>query len=355
MTHATFAVLDGERNLPTVPGRRNRDWSVWDFQGPRGGKFYTMFPYFHLSGFLSTVCNPIITEASSPVLGPPLIPPSGSLLKEVIKHHDLRALYLPPSVAEQLLAEPNGIDFFKNLDIFLYTGAPFSPEAGEKLSKVTHLCPLYGSTEAFQVPQLQPEPEDWAWMEWNPCFKLEMQPSSDEEGIFELVLFADPTTETMSALNHNLPGVSVHRTKDLFKQHPRKSGLWKYHGRRDDVIVLSTGDKFNPVPLELKIQAHSNLSGALIVGQGRPRSALLVEIKPDISSDERNRLKDNIWPLVKEANQLLSGQGRISHGSIVLSSPQMPFIRAGKGSIVRKLTEKLYQKEIEAFYMSQSK
>ena len=91
---------------------------------------------------------------------PPLTPPSGSLLKEVIKHHDLRALYLPPSVAEQLLAEPNGIDFFKNLDIFLYTGAPFSPEAGEKISKVTHLCPLYGSTEAFQVPQLQSEPED---------------------------------------------------------------------------------------------------------------------------------------------------------------------------------------------------
>ena len=47
MTHASFAVVDHDRNRPTVPGRRNRDYSIFDFK--EGGRFYTIFPYFHVS------------------------------------------------------------------------------------------------------------------------------------------------------------------------------------------------------------------------------------------------------------------------------------------------------------------
>jgi acyl-CoA synthetase (AMP-forming)/AMP-acid ligase II len=53
MTHGSFAVLDNERNLPGVAGRKNRDFSIWDFRG--GGRFYHIFPYFHLAGFLSNI------------------------------------------------------------------------------------------------------------------------------------------------------------------------------------------------------------------------------------------------------------------------------------------------------------
>lgn len=352
MTHATFAVLDNERYLPTVPGRKNRDYSIWDFNG--GGRFYTVFPYFHLAGFLSLLVNPIFTEASSPVLGPPLMPPSGSLLKEVMRHQSLRALYLPPSIAEQLLSEPGGLDFFKGLDFLCYTGGPFSTSAGEHLSRVTELCPLYGSTEAFQVPQLVPSPEDWAWMEWNPHFKVDMQPSTDEPGAFELVLFADESTKAISALNHNMPGVTEYRTKDLFKQHSEKPRLWKYYGRRDDIIVLSNGEKFNPVPMEMAIQGHPALAGALMIGQGRSRASLLIEPKTGLSVEECIDLVDAIWPLLEEANRLLPAQGRILRGNVLASKPDKPFTRAGKGTIVRKLTENQYKAEIEELYMSES-
>lgn len=53
MTYGPFSMLDNERNLPGVPGRRNRDFSIWDFPG--GGRFYHIFPYFHLAGFLSNI------------------------------------------------------------------------------------------------------------------------------------------------------------------------------------------------------------------------------------------------------------------------------------------------------------
>ncbi|KAL9137789.1 MAG: hypothetical protein Q9175_000994 [Cornicularia normoerica] len=357
MTHGTFAVVDNERNLPTVPGRKNRDNSIWDFEG--GGRFYTMFPYFHLSGFISTAVNPIFTEASSPVLGPALMPPSGALLREIAKQHKLRALAIPPSIAEQLLQEPNGLDLFRDLDFLCCTGGPIPQKAGETLSSVTELCPLYGSTEAFQVPQLRPEDpqKDFGYIEWNPHFKFEMQATDDEADAFELVLFADASTEKTSALNHNLPNVREWRTKDLFKRHPdpAKPKLWSYYGRRDDIIVLATGKKFNPVPMELIIQGHPLLAGALIVGQGKSRAALLVEPKPNTKLLDL-ALIEEIWSTVEEANPqtpahlLPPDQEGIPKENILVVKAERPFVRAGKGTIVRKLTEKAYAEEIEAFY-----
>lgn len=46
MTHGSFSVLDNEQNLPIVPGRTKRDWTMWSFQGE--GRVYTAFPFFHV-------------------------------------------------------------------------------------------------------------------------------------------------------------------------------------------------------------------------------------------------------------------------------------------------------------------
>ena len=304
------------------------------------------FPYFHLAGFLSIIVNPIFTEASSPVLGPPLIPPSGSLLKEILEQQDLRAIYVVPSIAEQLLHEPGGLDLVKKLDFLCYTGGPFSSTAGKLLAEVTEVCPLYGSTEAFQVPQLSPSRDDWAYMEWNPCFKLEMQLYDDDA--YELVLNVDASTESMSALNHNLPGIREWRTRDLFKPHPSKPHLWRYYGRRDDIVVLSNGEKFNPVPMELMIQGHPLLAGALVVGNGRSQASLLVE--PKAPTLDPLSLVQDIWSLIEQANTLVPTQGRVLRSKILVASVDKPFIRAGKGTVVRKLTERSYQSEIETLY-----
>ncbi len=56
MTHGSFSVLDHERILPAGAGRRKRDFSIWDFQG--GGRYYHVFPYFHLAGFLANIGKP---------------------------------------------------------------------------------------------------------------------------------------------------------------------------------------------------------------------------------------------------------------------------------------------------------
>lgn len=270
-----------------------------------------------------------------------------------MKHQELRAIYIPPALAEALLHEPDAVDLFKDLDFVAYTGGPFSQKVGETLSAVTTLRPFYGSTEAFQVPQLAPlDPRaDFAYMEWNPSFKLEMQPSDDELGVFELVLFADTTTEKISALNHNIPGVKEWRTKDLFKRHPdpKKERLWTYFGRKDDIVMLTTPCKFNPVPMELRIQGHPRVAGALVVGTGRSKPALLLEPR-DRDGDPEVLIRE-IRPTVVAANKrVVLTQAAVSKGLILIARPEKPFIRAGKGSIIRGLTEKAYASELDSLY-----
>ena len=38
-------------------------------------------------------------------------------------------------------------------------------------------------------------------------------------------------------------------TGDLLQEHPTAKGYYKIHGRADEQIMLSTGEKTNPVPL----------------------------------------------------------------------------------------------------------
>jgi thioester reductase-like protein len=291
---------------------------------------------------------------ASPVLGPPHLIPDSALLKLVTRHQKLRSIFLPPAVIEQLLHEPNGIDFFKGLDFLVYSGAPFSPAIGDRLSKVIEIISPFGSTEVFPQPELAPSPEDWAYHEFNPFIKHKMELYDATEGTFELVILVDESVKNTAATYHNLPGVSEYHTKDLFVQHPLKPKLYKYYGRRDDIIVLANGEKFNPIPLEVNVQNHPSLKGAFVIGNGRRQAALLVEPKEPLDESRRRSLLDELWPLVSKSNDLVPGQGRIQRGRIICGLPEKPFTRTGKGTIVRKLTEETYKQDIDQLYLDTS-
>ena len=264
-------------------------------------------------------------------------------------HIPLRALFCPPSILEQLVQEPEGIDQCTKLDWILYAGGPLTPNTGSALSKVTDLMQFYGSTETGATPALLPSQEDWAYLEWHPSYAADMQASEDDA--YEMVLHKDPSLDGVRAIFNNFPTLDEWHTKDLFRPHPTKPGLWKFHGRLDDVIVLSNGLKFNPVQSEGMITGHPLLTGALIVGQGKFQAALLVESKE--SEMEKTALVEAIWPLVEQANQEAPGQARITKSMIAVSDPSKPFERAAKGTIVRKMTAEKYAAEIEALYTEQ--
>ena len=291
---------------------------------------------------------PAFSSTATPILGPPLRPPSGFLASDILNSQDVRALFVPPTIVEQLLDEPQGLEKCQKMDFVCYAGGPLSQSAGDSLKDTVDLCQYYGATESSNIQQLLPSRENWAYMEWHPACNIEMQPYDLQEGTYEMVQFLNESTRRHSPVNHNLPGVREWRTKDLFRRHPTQEKLWQFAGRVDDIIVLSNGYKINPVAAESVIQDHSLISGALIIGLGRAQVVLLIELKADQSNTPG--IIDTIWPVIEKANSGLPGPGRISRTKVLIAPAGKLFHRTGKGTIVRKLTEKDFVAEIEALY-----
>ncbi|KAF2113570.1 hypothetical protein BDV96DRAFT_601064 [Lophiotrema nucula] len=344
MNHNTFAVGDNDRNLPTVPGRVNQNWSLWDFPQPE--YFFSPFPAFHLAGFSSMIMLPIYYPNATLVLSPPTRPPTGQLVSEIMDYLELKSIFCPPIIAEQLIQEPGGLEKCKSLKFLLYAGGPLSQTAGDALSSVTDVCQFYGQTETGAVQALVPKWEDWASLEWHPLQEAVMEPAID--GTFEMVMYRNPALEGVRNVSCNFPNEEVWRTKDLFRPHPSKAGLWRFHGRADDIIVLSNGEKFNPVPSETQIAAHPLLAGALIIGNGRPQASLILE--PKEHAPDAKVLFEAVWSVIEKANTEAPGHGRITRDMVLTASKEKPFDRSPKGTIIRISTGEKYEKEIAELY-----
>jgi thioester reductase-like protein len=344
MNHATFAVGDNDRNLPTVEGRVNQNWSLWDF--PNKEHFFSPFPAFHLAGFSSMVMLPIYYSNATLVMSPPTRPPTGNVVSEIMDHFPLKSIFCPPIIAEQLVQEPGGLEKCRSLNFLLYAGGPLSQAAGDALSKVTDVCQFYGQTETGAIQAFVPKREDWASLEWHPMQEARMEPSID--GSFEMVMHRNPKLEGVRSISCNFPDVEVWRTKDLFKSHPSKPGLWRFHGRADDIIVLSNGEKFNPVPSETQIAAHPLVAGALIIGNSYPQAALILEPKEYLQ--DPIALIEQVWPVIEQANEEAPGHARITRSMILVGSEDRPFERSPKGTVVRSSSGKKYDEDIAKLY-----
>lgn len=125
------------------------------------------------------------------------------------------------------------------------------------------------------------------------------------------------------------------------------------YGRRDDIIVLSNGEKVNPIPLEQHVQGDPSLKGVLLIGNGRSQSALLVEPREPLDEAGRTQLLAKLRPRIEEANSYTPGPGRVRHGMVICALPDKPFARTGKNTVIRKLTQDAYTDEIEHLYSSQ--
>ena len=301
---------------------------------------------------MNNVVVPVFTE-TIPVFGPPLRLPTGSLAAEVLKQVDVKGLFLPPSTLAELYSLPKGAELLKKPSVIVFAGGPLSEDVGNELMKHATLVQFYGSTEAGPIRQLFPkEREDWQYMEFHPDLSMEMQLVDDDDDSCEMVLFNEEETKDFSMLYHNFPGVYEFRTKDLFRPHPSKSGLWKFHARRDDIVVLSNGEKLNPVSMEANLMAVPGVSGALLVGQGRPRIALLVELQAHHNLGDEPI--EEIWPFVARLSASMPDYGRVARSMIMVATPDKPFTRAGKGTVVRKLTLAKYENEINALFEDNS-
>ncbi|PYI09495.1 acetyl-CoA synthetase-like protein [Aspergillus sclerotiicarbonarius CBS 121057] len=342
LTHGTFACTDNDPSMPVPEGRRAQNAAQFDFSPP--GRYYSCFPPFHLAGVQAFMLLPCFSRTATAVMGPSSQPPSGYLLNQICQQRSLRAIYAPPSIIEQWALEPNADEQAKGLDFVLYGGGPLAPAIGNRLRQVTDVCQMYGSLEMGQIQMLVPQGE-WEYLEPNPYEECDMQEA--QEGLYEMVLHQDERFRPRRSLSHTFPDVQTWRTRDLFTPHPTKPGLWRFHSRIDDMIVLSSSHKVWPIPFEQIMHGHPSVSGAVLVGNGRPEPVLIIEPRPGL---EGPALLDEIWPSVVQANQDAPSYGKVRRSRIIFTEPRLGVRRTPKGTISRKPTEMLYAEQIEAVF-----
>ncbi|KAL3473530.1 hypothetical protein BJX99DRAFT_272294 [Aspergillus californicus] len=344
LTHGFVSTIDYGRFLPRPQDRSSAFFHDLLPTDP----FLSVTPFFHLMGVLSFFES---IFHNIPFISIPDQPLSVNLLVDVIHATKPSATMLPPSILEDLSQSQEALECMGTLRFVCYAGAPLAKEVGDKLSQYTQVRNPIGATEMGMVYSLVPEDKaNWGYFEWNPLYQVDMQPVAN--GLYEMVIPRVENSRRMHGIFHTFPSLTEYRSNDLYAQHPENPVLWRYSGRLDDVIVLSNGEKLNPTSLEKAVEGHQAVHRALVIGQGRFQTCLLIEPVTHEGVDEKSFV-DEIWPLVQSANNHVPQYGQIMKNMIRLSDPRKPFQLTPKGTTKRHAVNADYREEIDAIYAAQ--
>ena len=197
----------------------------------------------------------------------------------------------------------------------------------------------------------QPKPELWRYFIYNSeLFGCEWREPAEEHA-YEQVIVRKAKEPGCQGFFYTFPDAKEYRTKDLYKPHPSLPDHWIYHGRADNIIVFSNGEKLNPASIENIMMEHPGIKGAIVVGSNRFQPALILEpMDYPKNEEEVKKFIDDVWPVAVKANKETVAHGQIGRQFIALSNPDKPFLRAGKGTVQRAGTIRMYKEEIDKIY-----
>lgn len=174
------------------------------------------------------------------------------------------------------------------------------------------------------------------------------------DGLYELFLVRDPNLDLYQGIFVNFPDIKEWSMNDLYERHldPAKSFLYRYKGRKDDVVVLSNGEKIAPALMEVALMDSPHVRGAMIVGRGKFQPAALIdlhEVRPN-TIQLRQQLVQSLLPFIDEANEHAPAYGKLDQYHILFTDPNRPMVYLGQGKIQRLRTYQLYNDDLEKLY-----
>ncbi|KAH8715345.1 Non-canonical non-ribosomal peptide synthetase FUB8 [Beauveria bassiana] len=243
------------------------------------------------------------------------------------------ALVLPPSIVEDISKLDGGVEQLKQLS--------YGVKLANCISSTEYqIYPLYWQTNY----------QNWDW------FILDNEQfgcryDHVEDNIYEQTIVRK---EPFQPIFYTFPDATEYKTGDLFEKHPALPGHWRSHGRVDNIIVFSNGEKLNPISIETRVTQHPDIRQALIVGHGHFQAGMILEpAQWPLDSAQKEALIDKVWPVIEKANAATVEHGRIARHLVTVSDPEKPFLFSAKGSLQRGAVLKMYKKEIEALFSTQ--
>ncbi|EME43601.1 hypothetical protein DOTSEDRAFT_54369 [Dothistroma septosporum NZE10] len=326
ISHGLISTIDAQQDLQDVDGRcvTARRWA--------GISVYTALPPFHSAGI--NFFSFSVFQSTQLVFGPCDQPPSLKTVQQILRSHATDAAVLPPSLLAEVAMDGDLLREVSQWSSVALGGGPLPKEAGDALWERTRVLKILGSTETFNVPELEPRSiDEWEYHCFHPGLGIDFRPHSDQAS--ELVFHRDRHITRHQGAFWTFPDQDEYSMKDLYEQHPSKPGHWKYRGRVDDVIVLSNGEKFNPTGAERIITRDPAVKSALIVGAAREQPMVLVE--PLVSS-KKECSPETIVETVAQANEILPAHAQIHSSHVRVLDPSDTFLRSSKGEIRRAPT-----------------
>ncbi|CAG8979441.1 hypothetical protein HYALB_00011954 [Hymenoscyphus albidus] len=251
-----------------------------------------------------------------------------------------------PYVLEQLSKTPEYLEHMKGLKYIGYGGAPLSREIGDIFAKFTHVQPIMGSTEAGSWGLRKSDPKDWIYYDFDPSSGFQFHKFQDDLYESVIVKHKDPEMAKRQLVFYVFPDLEEFHTKDIWKEHETKKGLWQYAGRMDDFVKLSSLTKFNATHVEGLILKDPRVTGAIMGGDGQMRPFLLLEL----ADNSAHETIDSLWPTIEAANDSLSAEIQLQKNMVLLTKEGKRMKRGFKGLPKRRETLLDYAKEIENLY-----
>ncbi|KIK57260.1 hypothetical protein GYMLUDRAFT_766757 [Collybiopsis luxurians FD-317 M1] len=342
-------------------GRNHVKWGTLPYSGevdicdmPIACHTVSMFHAMGAINIVWPVCCGSLVACFAPA-HPPVIPTPDTFFAAILKTK-CRLIYTVPTFIEVWAQKPENLPILQGFKAISFAGGPLNKSIGDMLSAAgVTLSPFYGLTETGCIGMFLPANsygDEWAYFKVSPHLNVKMIPQDGLGGIFEPVVLAS-ATYSPHLINTTIDGWPAYTTNDLLEVHPTNPAMFRVFGRKDDLLMLSTGEKTNPVPLETMLNQDANVTVAIMFGRGRFQNGVLIQPAELFNPDDETQLaafRNKIWPTVEKVNEYAPSHSRIFKEMIMVTNPSKPVEFTAKGTPRRQATLDVYAPEIDALY-----
>jgi nucleoside-diphosphate-sugar epimerase len=264
-----------------------------------------------------------------------------------------------PHILDEMVALPpgEGVDALLPLQFVACGGGPLKMTTGEKLAAAgVRLLAHFGTTEIGPLAPIFVPSEDYDWRYWRlrDDYRITVEPVEQQP---EQQNTTAPSALGSSQQHYQLTALpfgwdTPFVLQDWLVTSNRNPGHdFRAMGRKDDLIVLITGEKVPPQILESALCQSELVKGAVAFGDGQFELGVIVERANSPETADVDEFKALLWPIVADAGRQMDSHARISSlASIVVTGPEKPLPRSDKGSVLRKEAYRIFEAEIKKAY-----
>lgn len=278
------------------------------------------------------------------------IPNALSIVK-LIKEAKPKSMMTVPFLLDDMVNLPGGegIKVLSHMDFVGTGGAALGAGVGDRLAAGgVKLLNFYGTTETGPLSlTFAPSDTNYDWkyfrLRTDVKYKVDELDATGDDGSkrYRLTVWAHPAGRTEG---FEIPDQLIRN-----EQYPETD--FAAVGRADDIVVLATGEKANPLILETMLSEVPLIKSAIAFGENQFHLGVIIEPLEPLSAEQEAVFREKVWPIVNAAGQKMDAFARVPSPDAIIFVPKGVVIpRTDKGSIARKETYALLDKEIKAVY-----